>query len=89
MKLKYIFTSLVAALGLMAVSCTPETQYQLSEIQVSSSYIAIPAEGGNVEITLTAQDAWEFASVVETGNQIDLDANHGLYSHICSLQDFS
>ena len=71
MKLKYIFTSLVAALGLMAVSCTPETQYQLSEIQVSSSYIAIPAEGGNVEITLTAQDAWEFASVVETGKDAD------------------
>lgn len=71
MKLRYIFTSLVAALGLMAVSCTPETQYQLSEIQVSSSYIAIPAEGGNVEITVNAQDEWEFASIIEIGKDAD------------------
>ena len=27
--------------------------------------------------------------VVEHGNHKDLVANHGLYSHLCSLQDFS
>lgn len=58
MKLKYIFTSLVAALGLMLTSCTEEADTFLKEVQVSSSYIAIPAEGGNVEITVNAQDAW-------------------------------
>ena len=58
MKLKYIFTSLVAALGLMLTSCTEEADTFLKEVQVSSSYVAIPGEGGNVEITVNAQDAW-------------------------------
>jgi len=58
MKLKYIFTSLVAALGLMLTSCTEEADTFLAEVQVSSSYVAIPAAGGNVEITVNAQDAW-------------------------------
>ena len=58
MKLRYIFTALVAALGLTFVSCEQETEYHLSEIQVSSSYVAIPAAGGTVEVNVTAQDAW-------------------------------
>lgn len=58
MKLKYIFTSLIAALGLMAISCTEEADTFLKEVQVSSSYVALPANGGNVEITVNAQDAW-------------------------------
>ena len=58
MKLKYIFTFLAAALGLMLTSCTEEADTFLKEVQVSSSYVAIPAEGGNVEITVNAQDAW-------------------------------
>ncbi|MCR5017340.1 MAG: hypothetical protein K6A64_00900 [Bacteroidales bacterium] len=58
MKLKYIFTSLIAALGLMAISCTEEADTFLKEVQVSSSYVAFPAEGGNVEITVNAQGDW-------------------------------
>ena len=63
MKLKYIITSLIAALGLMAVSCTEESDTFLKEVQVSSSYVAFPAEGSSVEINIKAQDNWEFKAV--------------------------
>ena len=58
MKLKYIFTALVAALTL-AVGCTKdEIQTSLDEVQVSSSYVSIPMNGGSTTITVTAEDSW-------------------------------
>ena len=65
MKFKYIFASLAAALGLVAVSCEKETEEHLSEIKVSSSYVAIPADGGSVEVTVTAEDVWAFGELPE------------------------
>jgi DNA/RNA endonuclease YhcR with UshA esterase domain len=63
MKLKYIFTTILAALTL--TSCVEDLERHLDEVQVSSSYVAIPAEGGSQTITVTATDAWSFSEVPE------------------------
>lgn len=62
MKLKYIFTALVAALTL-AVGCEDNIENYLDEVKVSSSYVAIPAEGGSQTITVNATDDWAFGDV--------------------------
>jgi hypothetical protein len=58
MNLKRIFPFFVAILALMT-SCTDEdTVTLLPEIQVSSSYVSIPVDGGSTAITVTAKDSW-------------------------------
>jgi hypothetical protein len=58
MKLKYFFPLFIATVALM-VSCTDETTMTLlDQIQVSSSYVAIPVAGGSTSITVTANDSW-------------------------------
>ncbi|MCX6300701.1 MAG: BACON domain-containing carbohydrate-binding protein [Bacteroidia bacterium] len=65
MKLKYFFPLFIAAVALM-VSCDDEVSMTLlDEIQVSSSYVSIPVEGGSTSITVTANDSW----TVETSIQ--------------------
>lgn len=59
MKFKYLLTSLLAGLGLIAVGCTESDDIKvLDEIQVSSSYVSIDMAGGSSTITVTAKDAW-------------------------------
>jgi len=58
MKLKYFFPLFLASVALM-VSCDDEfSATLLDEIQVSSSYVAIPLEGGSTSITVTATESW-------------------------------
>lgn len=64
MKLKYIFTALVAALTL-AVGCEDSIETYLDEVQVSSSYVAIPAEGGTQTIKVNAKAEWAFGDIPE------------------------
>lgn len=64
MKLRNIFTALLAALTL-TVSCEDEKVAYLDEIKVSQSYVAIDAAGGSTEITLSAKDEWSFSDVPE------------------------
>ena len=64
MKLKYIFTALVAALTL-AVGCEDDLERYLDEVQVSSSYVAIPAAGGSQTITVNAKSEWSFGDIPE------------------------
>ena len=59
MKLRYYF---IALLGLLffATSCEEDTSITLlDEVQVSSSYVAIPMGGGSTQIVVTSTDAWE------------------------------
>ena len=63
MKLRYIFTALTAA-ALAFVGCQEEERF-LDEVQVSQSTLALPVAGGQVEMTVTANDAWEFAGMPE------------------------
>lgn len=63
MKLKRIFPLLIAVLALMT-SCAEEPIVTLlDEIQVSSSYVSIPVEGGSDTITVTAKDSWTVEKV--------------------------
>ncbi len=58
MKLKRIFPFFIVLLALLT-SCTDEEIVTLlDEIQVSSSYVSIPVEGGSTSITITAKDSW-------------------------------
>lgn len=63
MKLRNIFAALAVA-ALTFVGCQEKERF-LDEVQVSQSYVAIPAEGGQVEITVTAIDAWEMTNIPE------------------------
>jgi len=64
MKLRNIFTILAAALAFAFVGCQEEERF-LSEVKVSSSYVALPAEGGSQDIQVTAVGAWEFTGIPE------------------------
>lgn len=58
MKLKYFIPAFVAVLA-MLVSCSEDQEPTLlDEVQVSSSYVAIPVDGGNATITVNAKDSW-------------------------------
>jgi hypothetical protein len=65
MKLKRIFPFFVAILALMASCTDEETMTLLGEIQVSSSYVSIPVDGGSTAITVTAKDSWTVENSVE------------------------
>ena len=64
MKLKKIFPLFIAILALMTSCADEATMTLLDEIQVSSSYVAIPVEGGSDTITVTAKDSWTIEKVV-------------------------
>lgn len=71
MKLKYFFPLFIAAVALM-VSCNEEVSVTLlDEIQVSSSYVAIPEGGGSTTITVTAQDSWTAEKVTTEKNKVE------------------
>ncbi len=55
---------LAAALAFLFTGCQQEEHF-LDEVKVSSSYVAIPVEGGEVEITVTAADAWTITGIPE------------------------
>jgi hypothetical protein len=64
MKLKYFLPSFIAAIA-MLVSCSDDDSItQLSEVQVSSSYIAIPITGGSSSFTIHADSVWTLEKVM-------------------------
>ena len=58
MKFKYLYTLFIATLALMTSCVEEETVTLLDEIQVSSSYVAIPVTGDSETITITAKQDW-------------------------------
>ena len=64
MKFKSIIAALAATLTL-AVGCVKEADHYLSDIQVSSSYVAIPAEGGSQTVAVTSSASWKVSSELE------------------------
>ncbi len=59
MKLKYILPSLLAVLTLITACSENGDITLLDEVQVSSSYIALPVDGGSTTITVNAKYDWE------------------------------
>ncbi|MBO4633903.1 MAG: BACON domain-containing protein [Bacteroidales bacterium] len=70
MKLKYCIVSLFA-LAFTLVSCQQEADHYLSAIKVSTSYVSLPAAGGDVTLTLTAESDWAFSEIysIKTGEK--------------------
>lgn len=63
MKLRYFIPTLMAVVTAMFVSCSDDNDpTYLDEVQLSSSYVAIPQEGGSTTITVTATGNWELQS---------------------------
>lgn len=71
MKLRRIFPFFVAILALMTSCTDEETMTLLDEIQVSSSYVSIPVEGGSTSITVTAKDSWTAEKVTTDKNKVE------------------
>lgn len=70
MKFKKIIPFFIAILALMT-SCTDEpTMTLLDEIQVTSSYVSIPVEGGSTSITVTTKDSLKVEKVTTTKNPV-------------------
>ncbi|WP_321369670.1 BACON domain-containing protein [uncultured Draconibacterium sp.] len=65
MKLKYLFPVFIALIALMTSCEDEDTMTLLKEIQVSSSYVSIPVDGGSTSITVTATDSWTVVSDIE------------------------
>lgn len=58
MKLNKLFPLFIAVLALMTSCADEATVTLLDEVQVSSSYVSIPVEGGSTTITVNAKDSW-------------------------------
>lgn len=58
MKLKYIIPSFVALLILIAGCNDVDYNFELSKLQLSTSYVTIPQDGGSTTITVNANDEW-------------------------------
>ena len=71
MKLKKIFPFIVAILALVSSCTDEETMTLLDGIQVSSSYVAIPVEGGSTSIAITAKNSWTVEKVTTTKNPVE------------------
>lgn len=64
MKLKNIITTLLATVA-FATGCQESLERHLAEVQVSSSYVAIPAKGGSKTVTVTATADWTISNIPE------------------------
>ena len=63
MKIKNILVSFVAILALAAGCNQIEPDHFLSEVQVSSSYVAIPMAGGSTSITVESTESWTLSGM--------------------------
>ena len=63
MKIKNILVSLVAILALAAGCNQVEPDHYLSEVKVSSSYVAINMDGGSTSISVEATESWTIPSM--------------------------
>ena len=70
MNLKKIFPLVFAILALMTSCADEATMTLLDEIQVSSSYVSIPVEGGSDTIKVTAKDSWTVEKVVSAKDSV-------------------
>ncbi|MCY1720794.1 BACON domain-containing carbohydrate-binding protein [Prolixibacteraceae bacterium Z1-6] len=71
MKLKYLFQIFIAMLALMTSCVDEETMTLLDEVQVSSSYVTLPLDGGSTSITVTAKDSWTIEKVTTDKDDVE------------------
>lgn len=61
MKLKYIFSSILASV-LLFTGCVNEKTDSLPNIKLSQTYLTIPSEGGQAKVKVNASEDWEFVT---------------------------
>ena len=71
MKLKYLFPIFIALLALMTSCEDEEPMTFLDEVQVSSSFVTLPLDGGSTSITVTAQDSWTIEKVTTEKDDVE------------------
>ena len=71
MKLKYLFPLFIVMLALMTSCVDEETMTLLDEVQVSSSYVTLPLDGGSTSITVTAKDSWTIEKVTTDKDDVE------------------
>nr|WP_321452057.1 BACON domain-containing carbohydrate-binding protein [uncultured Carboxylicivirga sp.] len=71
MKLKYLFPIFFTVLAFMTSCEDDDTLSQLDGIQVSKSYVSLPVDGGESEITLTTNDSWTLTKVTTEKDQVE------------------
>jgi hypothetical protein len=71
MKLQYLFPIFIAMLALMTSCVDEETMTLLDEVQVSSSYVTLPLDGGSTTITVTAKDSWTIEKVTTDKDDVE------------------
>ena len=66
MKLKYFFPIVIAVLTTLVTSCSDEDVVSyLDNVRVTSSYVALPAEGGSTSLDVTASGDWTISDIPE------------------------
>lgn len=63
MKLKYFVPMFIMALAMLTSCSDDDVVTYLDEVRVSSSYMAIPADGGTATITVTTSQKWSVDTV--------------------------
>ena len=71
MKLKYLFPLFIAMLALMTSCDDDDSITLLDEIQVSSSFVSLPEDGGSATITVTAQESWTVEKVTTGKDKVE------------------
>lgn len=61
MKIKYLFSILLASMFLFA-GCEKESTDSFDNIKLSKTYLSIPETGGKVDVTISATESWEFVT---------------------------
>ena len=69
MKLRYIFFTLIACLGLFASCNDDQTLDSLDQVQVSQSFVALSKDGGSETVTIKANGDWKLQLVTVKNKQ--------------------
>ena len=78
MKLRYLFTSIAAALVLAAGCQKVDEPISYDDFALSSSYVAISTEGGSTKVILTANDSWEITVPDDAAKWLTVTPTSGL-----------
>ena len=62
MKIKNIIAALLAVLAI-TVSCAVEEDHYLSQVKLSTTYVAISMGGGSTPVTIDATDSWSITGM--------------------------
>lgn len=65
MKLKYLFTALVAIFALFTSCNDDQTLDTLGKVQVSQSFVSIPVEGGSASFKVNAASDWKIVCMTQ------------------------